>query len=959
MNPERWKKIEQLYHVALARDTNQRAAFLEQACVGDDELRREVESLLAQEETTKGFLESPALEVAAEAMAKEQSELLVGQRIGFYQVLEQIGAGGMGEVYRAHDTKLARDVALKTLPKDFAADPERLARFRREARMLASLNHPNIAAIYGLEDSGNVHFLVMELVPGQTLAEQLTAGPFPVKEALRICGQIAEALEAAHEKGVIHRDLKPANVKLTPEGKPKVLDFGLAKAFGRDGPGSDPANAPTLTALPTEPGRIMGTPAYMSPEQARGKPVDKRTDIWAFGCLLYELLTGKPVFRAGTVSDTIAKVLEREPDWDALPHKTPARVRELLRRCLSKDAHLRLRDIGDAQMEIAEALAAPAPRKREPTRRQLVGLAAAAVVVAAGLVLAALYRGRTGLASAAQQASANTIASQLTNYGGSEAGAALSPDGRSFVFVSDHGGTPDIWLRQVSGGDLVRLTNDEAEEADLAYAPDGESIYYTRTDSNGTGIWEIGALGGQPRKVLEGARKPAPSPDGRSLAYVTSDAPGVTGNTFAIAVSGLNGGDVRTLARGIPQGYGPPRPSWSHDGRWLAYGAGALFGPAIVFVVNVETGQQRQVTQLPLGDTGIGQPAWLPDNRHLVVSYLPSWRQQAPADLGIVDVQSGSISRLTMTVVDGFIAPSVSADGSRLVATSIRHLSEVWKVPLGPDPDANGRAAVRLVDGSAAPMWSFVSRDGRTLLFNSPMSGSRNLWMMPVEGGVPPRQITAVPGDAISHSSLSPDGTHVAFASIVLGQSDIWTQKIDGTDLRRLTNDEPADSWPVWSPDGQWVAYLSFREGRAEAWRVRLIGGPPEKFLDGPGRGDWFLQPGGNGTWAARGGVELVDVERRVVLWKQSLRGTGLSLPMFSPDGRSISVPYQEARNHSAIQIFDVATGKSRLAVRLPFSVMFRADWVDDGRALVVNRWDAIQHIVMFDHFWTKESTQN
>jgi eukaryotic-like serine/threonine-protein kinase len=278
-----------------------------------------------------------------------------GTRFGSYEIVAPIGAGGMGEVYQAHDTKLGRDVAIKVLPEAFAHDAERLSRFQREAKMLAALNHPNIATIYGLEQSDGIHYLVMELVPGETLAERIRAGTVSIHEALEIGAQIAEALEAAHEKGVIHRDLKPANVKVTPEGRVKLLDFGLAKAFADDGD-MDLSNAPTLTSLGTEEGKILGTPGYMSPEQVRGKSVDKRTDIWAFGCVLYELLIGHQAFRGETLSDAIAAVLVREPNWQALPSAIPPKIRELLRRSLQKDPKRRLRDIGDARIEIQDAL---------------------------------------------------------------------------------------------------------------------------------------------------------------------------------------------------------------------------------------------------------------------------------------------------------------------------------------------------------------------------------------------------------------------------------------------------------------------------------------------------------------------------------------------------------------------------------------------------------------------------
>ncbi|HTS46994.1 MAG TPA: serine/threonine-protein kinase, partial [Bryobacteraceae bacterium] len=305
-----------------------------------------MESLLAQEDGAS-VLEKPALEVAAKDLDGDNGSSLLGRQIGGYQIISLLGAGGMGEVYEARDSKLGRKVALKILPATFANDAERLARFQREARMLAALNHPHIATIYGLEQSGGVHYLVMELVPGQTLAEHIANGGLPVEEALKIAGLIAEALEAAHEKAVIHRDLKPANVKVTPEGRVKVLDFGLAKAFAGEGT-VDLSQAVTLS----EEGRILGTPSYMSPEQARGLAVDKRTDIWAFGCVLYEMLTGRTPFAGQTLSDILAAILKHEPDWGALPERTPPKIRDLLRRCLQKDSQRRLRDIGDARLEI-------------------------------------------------------------------------------------------------------------------------------------------------------------------------------------------------------------------------------------------------------------------------------------------------------------------------------------------------------------------------------------------------------------------------------------------------------------------------------------------------------------------------------------------------------------------------------------------------------------------------------
>src|SRR5881396_3564704 len=320
MDAGRWRQIEDVYHSALSRPSQGRAAFLNDACGGDAELLQKVQSLLAADEQAGNFLELPLVEDASTLKASPR-------QIGSYQILHRLGAGGMGEVYRAHDGKLGRDVAIKMLVRAFADDPERVSRLRREARTLAALNHPNLAAIYDLLETDDACYLVLELVEGQMLR-----GPLPLDQALDYARQIADGLHAAHSKGIVHRDLKPGNVKVTPEGRVKVLDFGLAKAIW----GSDNrlrlSEQNTATHADTLAGQVLGTPPYMSPEQARGAQIDKRTDIWAFGCLLYELLSGKRAFDAESVAETVALVLEREPDWNALPPKTPARIRELLRR---------------------------------------------------------------------------------------------------------------------------------------------------------------------------------------------------------------------------------------------------------------------------------------------------------------------------------------------------------------------------------------------------------------------------------------------------------------------------------------------------------------------------------------------------------------------------------------------------------------------------------------------------
>jgi serine/threonine protein kinase len=385
MDPEAWRTVEVLFHAALERAPEARQAFLDFSCSSDADLRRKVALLLAKHDDAGSFLETPPLQDMN--VTGKLTEVIPGGQFGPYRILSRLGAGGMGEVFRAQDTKLGRQVAIKTLANEFARDPLRIARFRREARTLAALNHPHIAAIYGLEECGEVDGLILELVEGETLH-----GPLPIERALEYGRQVADALEGAHEKGFIHRDLKPANIKVTPPGWVKVLDFGLAKAIWGTERNPDLSQPAVMMELPTLAGHMVGTPSYMSPEQVRGKDVDHRADIWAFGCLLYELLTGRCGFEGETTPDTIAAVLEHEPDWQALPAETPAKIRELLRQCLQKDVSRRLNSIADSRAVIEEVQREWNRRSVGQVVRPRLAISAAAILILLGFFGVRLYQ---------------------------------------------------------------------------------------------------------------------------------------------------------------------------------------------------------------------------------------------------------------------------------------------------------------------------------------------------------------------------------------------------------------------------------------------------------------------------------------------------------------------------------------------------------------------------------------
>jgi eukaryotic-like serine/threonine-protein kinase len=442
---------------------------------------------------------------------------MIGKTIAHYQILEKLGEGGMGVVYRARDSQLNRDVALKVLSEVFAQDVERMARFQREAHVLASLNHPNIAAIHGLEESKGIRALVMELVEGSTLAERIAEGPIPLDETLPIARQMAEALEYAHEKGIIHRDLKPANVKVTAEGVVKVLDFGLAKGLEGGTTTGDLQNSPTLTVAATESGVILGTAAYMAPEQARGKAVDRRADIWSFGVVFYEMLTGKRLYGGETVSDTLAAVLKVEPDWDALPQELPAVILRLLRRCLTKDHRERLQAIGDARIEIKEYLSAPASQWQAvltiPSTQNRWRILSFVLAVVA---MSALALGVRGFLVRPQQPEYR----QLTFRNGYIQAARFAPDGQTIIYGAAWDHLPiKLYSSRVDGTDIRGLDLPPSELLAVSHSGELATTLDSKTRHGpGNRLARAPLSGGAPRGLLDQVGDADWSPDAAQLA---------------------------------------------------------------------------------------------------------------------------------------------------------------------------------------------------------------------------------------------------------------------------------------------------------------------------------------------------------------------------------------------------------------------------------------------------------
>jgi eukaryotic-like serine/threonine-protein kinase len=546
-----------------------------------------------------------------------------GTKLGPYEILSPLGAGGMGEVYRARDTKLAREVALKVLPEGFAADGQRMARFEREAQLLAALNHPHIAAIYGLEESGGTRALVMELVEGPTLAERILQGPIAVDEALPLARQVAEALEYAHERGIVHRDLKPANLKVTPDGAVKVLDFGIAKAL-EDGPATaDISSSPTLTAAATRAGVILGTAPYMSPEQARGKTIDRRTDIWSFGCVLFQMLTAKLAFPGETVSDTLAAVITKEPEWSRLPAATPPRLRELLRRCLQKDPRKRLQSMGDARLEIEELLTLggagnlygleeqsgrPAPRSFLAWSPVLLGMALIFVILS----------GLAGWWLHSRTVRTSTWTGEL--LGGSDVafGPRISPDGRTLAFQAMIDNLTQVAVANPDTGNWTLLTHDRTHGLvnEISWSPDGSKLYFDRVLSVPKGIYSVPALGGAERLVLENAGTPEALPDG-SLLVTRYDPDG----RLRICHYWPDSERLDPLSGWVTLGTTVPLRAFP-DGKEAVF-LGMVGGSDIshLYAMEIATGKTRRLApDLPIVAIGEGYPlAPTPDNLSVLI----------------------------------------------------------------------------------------------------------------------------------------------------------------------------------------------------------------------------------------------------------------------------------------------------------------------------------------------------
>ena len=759
-----------------------------------------------------------------------------GTRLGPYSIVSPLGVGGMGEVYRATDTKLGRDVAVKLLPPAFASDPERLARFEREAKLLASLNHPNVGAIHGLEEANGQPFLVLELAEGEDLSERIGRGRVPLDEALAIAKQIAEALEAAHEKGIVHRDLKPANVKVGIDGQVKVLDFGLAKAWSEDAVGAPSGSgalsqSPTLAHGGTEAGLLLGTAAYMAPEQARGKPVDKRADVWAFGAVLFEMLTGRKLFEGETITDVLAAVVRQEIDWSALPASTPPGIRRLLRRCLERDPKQRLRDIGEARIALLrpeEPALATAPQTAGLSRRAAAALVA---TTGAGALALGFALGRRSPVGHGRTEGEGALSITRITSSGNVTEAAISPDGRFVAYVESDQGEQSLWLRQLATGQTLRLVpSRRVYYWGHAFTRDGNSIVFglrSPEDIDGA-FYSISTLGGAPRRLVAGIDSaPAFSPDGGRMAWVRARHP--TPDESALVLANADGTEARVLAAvKLPERLAPiffTAPGWSPDGRRIACAVARLQGGAVerggkLIAVSVDDGAVET-----LADPGwrfAAQVAWLPDSRGLLA--VAAGEDEEAPQVWLVPLPQGAPRRLTSDLLE-YRVLSLTADGASLVTVAADATASVWLSPR----DGKGRPR-RLTSARIDGLFGLdFAPDGR-IVYTSRDGGGQGLWITSADANE--RSPLAAGDGAVRAPVVTPSG-QVFCVSRSRSATEIRRLSLDGSAPRVVVSDVLDEGFAV-SPDERFVVFSALYEGESRLFRVSAAGGTPEALTDYP-----------------------------------------------------------------------------------------------------------------------------
>jgi Tol biopolymer transport system component len=852
---------------------------------------------------------------------------MIGRTLGHYHIRAKLGSGGMGDVYRAHDLTLDRDIALKTLPPELADNDSLRARFEREAKAIAALNHPNIVTVHSVEEVDGVHFITMELVKGTTLAALMPRQGLPLDTFFDISVALADAVAAAHAQGIVHRDLKPGNVMIDPEGRVKVLDFGLAKASDRLAETGAASNL--LTAAQTEQGVIVGTCKYMSPEQARGEAVDARSDIFSLGIVFYEMLTGRPPFEGTTPSDVISSIIKDvPPSISEVRSGIPRELSRMVRRCLSKDVSKRAQSALDIRNELSELrrelesgelLGTPQPARNTRLTFRNVGLLLAAVFGLFLLVLVGLLKSTKPLQVIVPRVE-NPV--QVTSAAGLENHPTWSPDGGRIAYDSDQSGNDDIWVTQPTGGPAINLTADHnGFDSEPAWSPDGNQIAFGSARDGG-GIYVMPAIGGPSTRMSPRAstdvNSPAWSSDGAELAYlaVSSEA------TFIEIVTVKTRESRRLQIPGEPGGRFDL--SWSPDRRFFAFvrSPNDASGATRIWVLRASDAQATAITE---GMSADWSPKWSKDGRTLFFisnrkGSMDLWQQHISKD-GRPEGEA-----VPITVGIGMQRAAFTSDGRKLAYSKGRPVANVWRVPIREDREAVWADAKQLTFDSARIVDLDVLPDGEHLLVDSDRGGIQSIWSLPIHGN-DPRQITS---DRAPDSGprVSPDGKQIAFFSYRSGNRKIWVIPSDGGPAVQLTTDDGADQYPSWSPDSRNIVFASGKVGGSHIFVVPATGGEVRQVTTGSA---WDLYP----QWSPDGQRLLFTSNRDDGIYRlwwvpfsggppQRLTQGPAYLFRWSPDGKRIyfEPPWNPPRTAQLRAVGDVweltlADGKERQVTRL------------------------------------------
>jgi serine/threonine protein kinase/Tol biopolymer transport system component len=953
MTSERWQHIDELFHATLECAPEKRAAFLDQACLDDIDLRKEVESLLSSHERDGGFLDIPAYELAAGFLTEALGGLTAGQQIGPYKILGPLATGGMGEVYLAQDHRLGRKIALKLLPTDFARDEHRVRRFAQEARAASALNHPNVCVIYEVgKTSDGRHFIAMEHIDGITLRERINQGPLNLIEALGMAEQIAAALSAAHAAGVIHRDIKPENIMVRKDGYVKVLDFGLAKLSEGQSAAAPRNEGSTVTHFHTEPGTQMGTVRYMSPEHLRERPVDERADIWSFGVVLHEMVTGFTPFEARSRAEIIALILKKQTPVLSSLEKTPREFQQIVGKALSKDLRRRYSSVDDLAADLKNlrrqiqgattihtlpdpisfwkqglapgSLESDTRHKRKLTHasntdrfssaliyvsetagqilteiKQHPGMSVFASLSAIVLIFTALNMRRLWPQPPITVIIPKARMMPLTNAGQTVC-AAISADGKSVAHAEDKGGLQQLVLTNLANrADSVIVPPMKSEYRGVTFSHDSNYLYFTRSESVDVAtLYQISLPAGSPRKIKDGVDSPISlSPNGDRFAFVRQKK---ASGEFFLMLANIDGSDERVLTtRKDGNVFSTSGPAWSPDEEKIVCAAGwwAKGYHMNLVEVNVADGHEK-----PLGQQewfSIYQVAWSGDKTELVISARERWT--SPFQLWRIPYPEGPALQMT-TDTGEYETASLTQDGRTLVAVQSKQVAQIW---VAPDGDAQ---RARQIASTVGYRYGLAWTTDAQVVFSSMVGDNVNLSLIGSDG-TNRVQLTANAGDNYTPAT-SPNGRYIVFASNRTGTLNIWRMNAnDGSDARQLTFSD-GNSYPSISADGQWIAYDNQSGAKPSLWKVSIDGGRPVKLTNEYAR-----------------------------------------MPVISPDGQFVAYRYYDAgADRRGIAILPLDGGQTIRRFPLPVGDWQRVQWTSDSQALMyVDSSEGSQDVWRFD----------